>query len=165
MQKGKVLIIFDVYQLDCFHEISRLKVREESHDESVLGVGVDVEDADEVLHDLVGRGQQQMWGEQSNHLLELGIHLLESVSCLSSSIEAQALLVEDVILEGLKIAVQIWRLRLQLLETLLGQKIECLIVNIGCLLDVKEKGQLAPRRRVDLVQLPDFEATELLGET
>ena len=109
-------------------------------------MGLDVVDANEVLDYLVGRGQKQMWREQPDHVLELGIYLFKSISCLSSSVEAQALLVEDVILEGLKVAVQIWCLQLQLLKALLGQEIECLIVNISCLLNIKEKGQLAPRR-------------------
>ena len=69
---------------------------------------------------------------------------------------------EEIIHERMKIAVEIRCLRLQFLEALLAEKEECLIVDICCLLDVKEERHLATRGHVNLVQLFDFEIIQLL---
>lgn len=53
-------------------------------------------------------------------------------------------------------------LLLELLNSTLTEEIERLVINVGCLLDVKQEGDLSPLRQYNFVLLLDFEVFQLL---
>ena len=98
---------------------------------------MDIIDSYQVFEDLVSRRQQQIWRQKGQQLLQLPVDLLQGFSCLATSVVTQTSFTEQV--SSLQALIQSWCLCFKLLDATLTQKVQCLVIDIGCLLDVKEK--------------------------
>lgn len=93
-------------------------------------------DPDQVLDDFVSRWLKQVGTEKFQQELYLGVDGLKSLLGFVATEEFEALLGENVRLKGREVNNP---LLLELVEARLADVEACLIVNIGCLLDVEQE--------------------------